>query len=225
MNDLFSATDHWSQVSKRYSRAASIHESSARLLRASGRDAAAEQVERYAAAARDRITYSTVRAQMYALARRLGDASQLGELLEEALDGAIMLLGADRGSIQLADRNGKALRIVCQRGFGRAFVEHFAVVDDDLAACGRAARAMTQAVIPDVNADPAFADHRAIAAVSGFRAVQSTPLIDSTGRLRGVLSTHFVRPHRPRPHELRMAETYGRLVADAIAAKIDAPAA
>ena len=160
MNDLFSATDHWSQVSKRYSRAASIHESSARLLRARGPAAAAEQVERYAAAARDRITYSTVRAQMYALARRLGDASQLGELLEEALDGAIMLLGADRGSIQLADRNGKALRIVCQRGFGRAFVEHFAVVDDDLAACGRTRPSPTTGRSPPCRGSERSSRHR-----------------------------------------------------------------
>ena len=43
-----------------------------------------------------------------------------------------------------------------------------------------------QLVISDVTTDPGFGPHREIAAASGFRAVQSTPLIDEAGRLVGV---------------------------------------
>jgi GAF domain-containing protein len=141
----------------------------------------------------------------------------LGDLLDEALDGAVAFLGADFGNIQLVDPRTNALRIVCQRGFDREFLDHFAVVGGGEAACGRAAAARRQAVIADVNVDPAFAPHRAIAAASGFRAVQSTPLIDQTGRLHGVLSTHFRGVHRPPAQELRMTVTFARIVARAIA--------
>jgi GAF domain-containing protein len=110
---------------------------------------------------------------------------------------------------------------VAQRGFTLTFGAHFAVVDEH-AACGRAAKARAQCVVVDVNEDPAFEPHRAIAAASGFRAVQSTPLIDRTGRLQGVLSTHCRGPHRPHDHELRLTQTYARLVADAVAPMIEA---
>jgi hypothetical protein len=45
-------------------------------------------------------------------------------------------------------------------------------------------------LIPDVQADPGFEPHRAIARASGFRSVKSLPLAGPDGRLRGVLSTH-----------------------------------
>jgi GAF domain-containing protein len=38
--------------------------------------------------------------------------------------------------------------------------------------------------------------HREAAAAAGFRAVQSTPLIDAAGTLLGVLSTHYPEPHQ-----------------------------
>jgi GAF domain-containing protein len=75
-------------------------------------------------------------------------------------------------------------------------------------------------VIEDVQADAAFAPHRTVAAASGFRAVQSTPLIDRHGRLHGVLSTHFHAPHRPPERELRVMQAYARQLADSLAARV-----
>jgi GAF domain-containing protein len=86
-----------------------------------------------------------------------------------------------------------SLRIAVQHGFGAEFLDHFAVVGDDRSACGRAARQRAQTVIVDVNVDASFAPHRDIAASSAFRAVQSTPLTERTGRLLGVVSTHYPR--------------------------------
>src|SRR5215475_4199402 len=41
--------------------------------------------------------------------------------------------------------------------------------------------------------------------VSGFRAVQSTTLIDrKTGKPLGIISTHWRKPHRPTDPELRL---------------------
>jgi hypothetical protein len=222
MDDRSSAGNAESRAAKLFARAGTIHERSARLLHACGHEAAAREAERLAASARDRVTESAAVAQMYALARKLRGAARLSQLIEQALDGAIALLGADLGNVQLVHPQTNALRIVAQRGFGPGFLAHFAVVDDEQAACGRAVRTRSQLVVADVNADAGFAPHRAIAAASGFRAVQSTPLIDRAGRLHGVLSTHFAQPHRPPEHQLRLMQTYARLLADAIARMIDA---
>ena len=78
-------------------------------------------------------------------------------------------------------------------------------------------------MIVDVKYDPAFAPHRGIAAASRFRAVQSTPLVDSLGRLHGVISTHFRRPHRPSRRDLQLMQWYAEHVAAALAQQRNHP--
>jgi GAF domain-containing protein len=146
------------------------------------------------------------------------DPVRLERLLPTVLDAAVALTGADFGNIQLLHPASGSLTIVTQAGFGSEFLDYFAVVDmDDNSACGRAARRSAQMVIADVDADPGFAPHRAIADASGFRAVQSTPLTDEAGDLVGVLSTHFRDPGGPEDHELRLMALYGKLAGEAIA--------
>jgi hypothetical protein len=72
-------------------------------------------------------------------------------------------------------------------------------------------------VIADVCSDPDFEPHRAIAAAAGFRAVQSTPLTDACGQLRGVLSTHYPVEYRPPEESLQLMRRFGMLMADTIA--------
>jgi GAF domain-containing protein len=150
--------------------------------------------------------------QLHAVAHDFDDATRQGVLLQRALDGAITLLGADLGNIQLYDPARHTLTIAAEQGFSREFLEYFAAVTDDSTACGRAAVHGMQTIIFDVNHDPAFAPHRGIASASGFRAVQSTPLVDRRGRLRGILSTHFRRPHRPTSHELQIVDWLAELL-------------
>jgi signal transduction histidine kinase len=51
---------------------------------------------------------------------------------------------------------------------------------------------------------------------SGIRAMQSTPLISRSGRLVGMISTHWRRPHRPSERELRLLDVLARQAADLI---------
>ena len=69
----------------------------------------------------------------------------------------------------------------------------------------------------DTETDPDFAPSRAIAASSGFRAVQSTPLFGRGGELLGMLSTHFKVPRRSSTRDFRLTNLYVRLAADLIA--------
>jgi GAF domain-containing protein len=143
-------------------------------------------------------------------------------VIDEALEDALSMLRADRGNVQIADPISGSLRIAAQTGFSDEFLEYFAVVDIDGSACGRAARECAQVVIADVNADPRFAPHRDIAAAAGFRAVNSTPLVDLRGRLVGVLSTHFPFPYRPPAGDLELMKRFGMLVGQAIEACLEA---
>jgi GAF domain-containing protein len=148
------------------------------------------------------------------LGESLGSAKSPRAGIDRVLAAALAVSAAERGNVQVREPTGE-LRIAAQRGFTRDFLDHFAVVDNDGSACGRAADKAAQTLIVDVNTDPAFEPHRTIAAASGFRAVVSTPLITDSG-LVGVVSTHFPRPHRVSAHELRSLQELGKIAGSAL---------
>jgi GAF domain-containing protein len=138
-------------------------------------------------------------------------------VINEGLEDALSLLQADRGNVQIVDPASGSLRIAAEAGFSDEFLEYFAVVnDDDGSACAIAAQQHKQTVISDVNADPRYAPHRDIAAASGYRAVQSTPLVDVRGHLLGMLSTHYPHPYRPPDKDLEVMKRLGELMGQAI---------
>jgi GAF domain len=192
--------------------AEALHRRSAERLRGLGRADLARQAEQFAGWIRFNLDEPLLARRLYAATRDLREIPQLGLLLAKALERALDLAGADRGNIQVLDPATGSLRIAVQHGFGAEFLDHFAVVGDDRSACGRAARQRAQTVIVDVNADANFAPHRDIAASSAFRAVQSTPLIERTGRLLGVVSTHYPRPYSPSARDLEVLKRYGYMV-------------
>jgi PAS domain S-box-containing protein len=153
--------------------------------------------------------------RLHELVNRLLGCNDLQTALEEVLDAAIALLEADMGNVQLFDPQTRELQIVAHRGFREDFLEYFrSVGGDPSAVCARAAQNGQRAIVEDVEADPAFAPYRAIAASAGFRAVQSTPVTSRSGELLGVLSTHFRNPHRPSEQALRMVDLYARQAAE-----------
>jgi GAF domain-containing protein len=181
-----------------------------------GREDLARKAEQLAAWVRFDLDEPQAAQRFHSAAAGLRGLSQPRLLFGKALEGALSLGAADRGNIQLVNPATGSLVIVAEHGFGAEFLEYFAVVDDDRSACGRAAKRHTQTVIFDVATDPGFAPHRAIAAASGFRAVQSTPLIDRAGRLVGVISTHYRRPYFPSARERQVMKRYAELVGHSI---------
>jgi GAF domain-containing protein len=125
-------------------------------------------------------------------------------LLVSALDAALGLTGADMGNVQLCDPISHTLHIEAQRGFESPFLDFFARVHDGQAACGLAMTRAERVTVADVVSSPIFAGTPALDVMveAGARAVQSTPLIGSSGRLLGMFSTHYHRtatPDRDRP--------------------------
>jgi len=156
--------------------------------------------------------------RLHEMSTRLIVVADLPKMLGEVLDATIALQRADYGNIQLFEPATGVLQIAAQRGFSAAFLEHFARVDmNEPSACGRALRAGERVIIEDVEEDPEYLPHRAIAAHEGYRAVQSTPIRGPEGVTIGMLSTHFRQPHRPSDRELQLTDIYIRMVSGLIA--------
>jgi PAS domain S-box-containing protein len=157
-----------------------------------------------------------------ALNTRPTATSDLPSILDEMLDVAIKLQDADFGDVQLYDETTGTLKIVAHRGLNQEFLDYFKTVDaGESSACGLALRSGTRVIIEDATIDPDFEPHRRIAASTGFRGVQSTPLLDrGSGKPLGMLSTHFREPRRPSEEELRLTDVYVRQAADVIAFRL-----
>lgn len=136
------------------------------------------------------------------------------QFAQKLLECALRITRADFGNVQLVDPRDGSLRIVAHSGFDHEFLEYFAVVDDNHSACGRAAHEAEQVMISDVSVDPQFAPHVDIARSAGFLSVQSTPLIDRTGHLVGMVSTHYARANAVSSLELRLMEFAAHLAID-----------
>jgi GAF domain-containing protein len=150
------------------------------------------------------------------------DLPAVTTLATEALNTALSITGADLGFVQLVDGPSRGLATVARTGFDAEVAAHFDTSGADAStSSGRALLRRTQVVIGDVDLDPDFRPHRGIAAVAGFRAVQSTPLVTSDDRIVGVVSTHFRRPHRPSAGQLRSLVSSGRLAGAALAELAD----
>ena len=201
---------------------AAYHDGTARLAPVSA-DRLARRVEHFASSVQFVLDHPDAARHLHDLTRDLRTVPQLGILLPQVLQGAMALVGGDFGNIQIVDPATGSLRLVTQAGFGPEFLDYFAVVDDGTTVCGRAARQGAQTAVADVRADPGFTPHREIAAAAGFRAVQSTPLTDYAGRLIGMVSTHFQRPHRPSDRDLRIMELYADFAGEALTRHLGRP--
>src|SRR5262249_24163156 len=130
---------------------------------------------------------------------------------------SLQLTGAPLGNVQLMDWRTRSLSIAMQHGFNDAFLATFRrVTPDSGSACGRAIRMREPIVIADVLCGPEFSPYRSLALASGFRAVQSTPHVSSSGAFLGVLSTHFPLPHRPSHREMLALASLSEITANAL---------
>ena len=142
----------------------------------------------------------------------------LESLPDDLLSAAISIVRADRGNVQLVDEESGALKIVAHRGFEPEFLNFFQAVVDQAAACAAAMRAGQRIIIEDVTSSPLFRNTQALQVLlnAKVRAVQSTPLMSRQGKVLGMISTHFSRPHRPSENDLRFLDILSRQAADVL---------
>lgn len=133
--------------------------------------------------------------RLHQMTGRVVTVSDRQQALDEILNASLEILQADFGDIQLFDQESQALVIVAQHGFEQSFLDKFHQVRaDDDTSCGRALRYGRRVVIADVAADTAYAPYLEAVREAGYRAVQSTPLVNHLGQVMGVLSTQYRQP-------------------------------
>lgn len=141
----------------------------------------------------------------------------LQPVLEQIVDAAIAISHADFGNIQLLDPDS-GLKIAAQRGFPQWYVDFWNKLTSGKGSCGSALAAGQRVIVPDVEQSPVFVGKPGLEMQRrvGVRAVQSTPVISSGGKLLGMFSTHFRKPHTPDEHALKLLDLLARQAADII---------
>jgi len=142
-----------------------------------------------------------------------------GAIYHHVLDAAIELMSADMGSMQVFDPERGELRLLAERGFHPESATYWQWVRlNSGSTCGMALSAGCRVIVPDIEAHEAMVGTADLDAYlrSEIRAVQSTPLVARSGRLLGMISTHWRKPHRPTERELRPLDVLARQAADLI---------
>jgi two-component sensor histidine kinase len=133
------------------------------------------------------------------------------DLLQQIINGAIVIVGADKSLLQLLDSKSSALVAAVQRGFDEPFLKFFESVRDDASTVRAAMRSRKQVIVADLLNSEFFAETALIQA--GIRAVISTPLIGRKDTLLGMMSMYFRQPHHPDSRELHLIELLSQQVA------------
>jgi PAS domain S-box-containing protein len=139
------------------------------------------------------VTELAAMTRLHAIATRFVREGDLPALLEEVVDAAVSIVGADMASIQLREPLSGELKLTAQRGFAPAVVDHFS----------------------NVRPDAESSDREAMRA-AGVLAIQTTPLGSRSGKVVGLLSTYFRRVHQLPSHSLKLLELLALQCADAI---------
>jgi PAS domain S-box-containing protein len=178
-----------------------------------------KQAQQALAAANDRLAADLdAMTRLQAIGALFVREDGLPAVLDQIVETAIAIAGAERGHIQLVDASSGQLRIVAQRGFKPDFVDfwHSALVGpgpwDAAMAWGK------RVIVEDVTSSFIFKAPPELQAMlkAGVRAVQSTPLLSRSGRPLGVISTHYGKPHLSDERVLRLLDLLVRQTADII---------
>jgi PAS domain S-box-containing protein len=154
--------------------------------------------------------------QMHELSEKVLGAKGIQPLLQDVMDAAVAITKADHGTLQLLD--GESLRIVAHCGHQQPFLDFFASAENRASVCGAAVLSGKRVVVPDVEESSLFAGTPSLPVLreAGVRAVQSTPLVNRTGVLLGILTTQWATPYCPSEHDLWRIDLLARQAADLI---------
>jgi len=146
-------------------------------------------------------------------------AGGLEPVLERIVESAIEITGADMGHLQLLDPETGCLRIAASRGLDEGFHMFWDTAEHGRGPCAASAETRQRVVIEDVEASLEYFSEAelAIERAAGVRSIQSTPLISASGRLLGMVTTHFREPTSIDAQRLQYVDVLARQAADMIA--------
>lgn len=159
---------------------------------------------------------------LHALSRLFIEEDNIDSLYEPLLAAAVAFMGADFGSLQMLDEEAQQLRLLAWQGFHPEAVAYWQMVAFGASTVSASAlRIGERLVVPDVRTSDLLvgSDSHKYYELSGIVAVQSTPLIARSGRLIGMIATHWREPHEPHERELRLLDMLARQAADVLERK------
>jgi len=163
--------------------------------------------------------------RLQALSAQLLPEADISALYEKVMDAAVSIMRSDFASIQMyyPERGSSGeLRLLASHGFKSHTAKFWEWVRaDSQCTCGVALRTGRRVIAPDVETADFMANTADLATYqqNGIRAVQSTPLVSRDGKLLGMISTHWRKPHQPSERDLRMFDILVRQAADLIERK------
>jgi len=163
--------------------------------------------------------------RLQALSAQLLPEADISALYEKVMDAAVSIMRSDFASIQMyyPERgSGGELRLLASHGFKSHAAKFWEWVRaDSQCTCGVALRTGRRVIASDVETADFMANTADLATYqqNGIRAVQSTPLVSRDGKLLGMISTHWRKPHQPSERDLRMFDILVRQAADLIERK------
>ncbi|MRX08980.1 response regulator [Pseudoduganella sp. FT25W] len=156
---------------------------------------------------------------LHGISAMLVDEHNVGELFQKLVDAATLIMRSDFGSIQRYDEARGELQLIATRGLNDEAVSYWQWVHPGRATtCGHALLKSQRVVVPDFESwgDISGSDDLIAFRAAGVRAAQSTPLLTRSGRLVGMITTHWTRSHEPQERDLRLIDIVARQAADLI---------
>ena len=156
------------------------------------------------------------------LSAQLIHESDTSALYEKLMDAAVNIMRSDFASMQMyyPERGSDGeLRLLTFRGFKSQAAKFWEWVRaDSQSVCGVALRAGRRIIASDLETADFLAGTADLATYqqTGIRAAQSTPLVARDGKLLGMISTHWRKPHQSSERDLRLFDILVRQAADLI---------
>lgn len=154
--------------------------------------------------------------RMQALSSKRMDARGLKGLLQEVMNVAVVIMDANKGTLQILENN--SLKIVAHLGHDKSFLEFVAAADAVGSVSGEAMKRSKRVCVEDIETSPLFAGSPSLPVLrqARVRAVLSTPLVTRNGRLLGILTTYSSVPYVPGEHDLWRLDLLARQASDLI---------
>jgi len=156
---------------------------------------------------------------LQSISTRLISESTPDSLYDHVLGAAMELMASDAACLQMFEADSASLRLLAWANFHPDSVPFWLRVATGAGStCSKALSDNQRVVVPDIETCEFMAgtqeqlEYRR----AGVRGVQSTPLRSRTGRLLGMLSTHWRTPHPSTEDDFRFFDVLARQAADFI---------
>ncbi len=156
---------------------------------------------------------------LHGVSAALVNEGVVGEFYQKLVDAAALVMRSDFATMQRYDPGHDALAIIAHRNLNDEALKFWEWVPPlRPTSCGMALHRGERVIISDYDSwdYAAGSEDQAAFRAGGIRAAQSTPLLSRSGKLVGMISTHWKRVHQPSERDLRLLDIIARQAADLI---------